>query len=113
MARKRINYREYITSARWLLKKHALISVYLSQGWDICCSICVEDHNLNVHHVDYKELGNEDLSQAKSEEGRGIWQLQFLCRDCHIKWHFDPKFKELVEREKDDWFDNFILNYQP
>jgi 5-methylcytosine-specific restriction endonuclease McrA len=93
----KINYKEYITSKAWLLKKHELISIYLSQGWDICCNICESEHNLHVHHRSYKQLGNENLK----DDGSGdIANLEFLCRDCHKKWHFDKEFRKKVEEER-------------
>lgn len=71
-----------------------LINIYISQGWDIKCAVCSNTNNLQVHHKDYMEAGKEDLSQKASEEGRGIWQLQFLCGHCHTKTHFDKKWLE-------------------
>ena len=94
---KKINYREYITSVQWIIKKHELISIYLSQGWDIECNICKSKHNLNVHHKTYDQLGSENLK----DDGSGdIFNLEFLCKDCHKKWHFDKNFRKTVEEKR-------------
>jgi len=94
---KRIDYKKYITSKEWLLKKHELISIYLKQGWDISCTICQSEQNLNVHHKSYSQLGEENLK----DDGSGdINNLEFLCRECHRKWHFDVEFRKKVEEER-------------
>jgi hypothetical protein len=97
----RINYKEYISSTRWLLKKHELIEVYLKQGWDISCNICQSEQNLNVHHKNYSQIGEENLK----DDGSGdIHNLEFLCRECHKKWHFNSIFRKKVEQERDKKF---------
>lgn len=98
-----IDHKKYISSREWLLKKNKLISIYLEEGWDICCNICGATSDLNVHHRSYKQLGNENLN----DDGSGdIWNLEFLCRDCHRKWHFNNKFKDEIIKKRDKQFFN-------
>lgn len=104
--KKWVNYKEYISSVDWLLKKHELISIYLSRGWSIQCDICESKRNINVHHKTYEQLGCENLK----DDGSGdIWNLQFLCRDCHKKWHFDENFKNIVSENSMKSFNQIIL----
>lgn len=103
----KVNYKEYIVSRDWLLKKHQLISIYLKQGWDIECGICQSTSNLNVHHRSYKQLGNENLE----DDGSGdINNLEFLCRDCHKKWHFNHSFKADVLEKREKYF-SYLINH--
>ena len=89
-------YHQYLKSKEWLLKKNELISIYLKQGWSIECFGCGGTDGLQVHHMTYKEVGKEDLSEVKSKEGMGVWQLEFVCPDCHKKIHFEKGFKETL-----------------
>lgn len=104
---KKTQYHEYLRSVKWLLKKNELISIYLSQGWSVNCFICGSTNSLQVHHKDYKEVGNEDLSEQASKEGRGIYQLEFLCANCHRKNHFEVGWREKqdahISKEVTDW----------
>jgi hypothetical protein len=81
-------YREYLASKQWLLKKHALISVYLKEGWSIDCIFCGSEKYLQVHHLSYANIGNEIVTDER------IWDLVFACKDCHYKYHFQKGFKE-------------------
>lgn len=102
MEKTRINYKEYLTSVDWLLKKHELISLYLKQKWNIECFVCHKDKDLQVHHWDYNNVGNEKLSKKEGLD------LSFLCRDCHKKWHFEKNFKEKWVEEGINEIINFL-----
>jgi hypothetical protein len=84
-------YHKYLKSKDWLLKKNELISTYLKQGWDIKCKTCGSTDNLNVHHENYDNIGNEILTDER------IWDLSFMCYECHQRWHFEKGFKEGYE----------------
>jgi len=101
-------YRKYLRSREWLLKKNEFINIFISQGWEIRCSACGSTDNLQVHHNDYKEVGRENLSEKNSKAGRGVWQLDFLCGDCHTKTHFDKKWAEELEIKKSKEFSEII-----
>ena len=105
----KFNYKEYLSSKDWLLKKNELISIYLSQGWNINCIACSSEHNLQVHHMNYDEIGKENLSEKNSKKGKGVWQLQFLCNNCHKKWHFEKGFKDTVLKKEDQLLSNFWI----
>jgi 5-methylcytosine-specific restriction endonuclease McrA len=60
------NYRKYINSKEWKLKRDAIVEKYKK------CSCCGSEENLNVHHLTYENLGNENESD-----------LLLLCKDCH------------------------------
>ncbi|MCF6331040.1 MAG: HNH endonuclease [Sulfurimonas sp.] len=61
----------YLQSEDWHELKQKLKSL---QG-NKCC-LCKSKNNLNVHHITYERLGNEELSD-----------LRLLCRKCHIRQH--------------------------
>ncbi len=96
---KYINYKKYLYSLEWLLKKNELISTYRRQGWKINCNYCGDPNNLQVHHNSYKNVGNEILTDGR------IWELTFACNDCHKKIHFEKGFKEKAEKKL---FEDFI-----
>lgn len=85
---KKEEYYKYLNSREWLLKKHELITIYLKEGWKIECKICNNTNNLRVHHASYKNVGNEILTDEN------IWDLIFLCDDCHKKVHFEDGFRK-------------------
>jgi hypothetical protein len=96
-------YNQYLRSLDWLLIKNELISTYLKEGWKIKCYCCKKTPNLQVHHFSYSNIGNE---KEILKDGR-IWEIGFMCGDCHKKWHFENNFKESVEeRELKDLLDN-------
>lgn len=79
------NYKEYLQSAKWLIKKSELIAHFLKHHWKICCTFCGVENNLQVHHWRYDNVGSENI-----EDG----DIDFACKDCHYKWHFDQQFKK-------------------
>ena len=88
----KLDYKKYLQSADWLIKKSKLVSTYINQGWKIECRYCGSVHNLHVHHNSYENVGNEQIDDER------IWELAFLCKDCHQKYHFLEGWKE--EREE-------------
>lgn len=95
----RNKYKEYLNSLDWLLKKNELINVYKEKGWKIECSVCNRTDNLQVHHNNYDNVGNEILTDGR------IFELTFMCRDCHYKWHKQKGFKENV---LNNWVKDFL-----
>jgi len=65
------SYKEYLLTPHWLKTKERAINFYKS------CVICGSDHQLNVHHRDYKHLWKERITK----------DLVILCRSCHEKYH--------------------------
>ncbi len=97
-------YKKYLKSKHWLLKKNEFINNYVDNDGPIQCHVCKTDEGLQVHHTSYENLGNEDIRN----------DLQFMCGDCHYRWHFEKGFKENFERVVSEWFDkNFdeIVEY--
>lgn len=65
-----MNYREYIRSDKWREK---------ANKWKIeegKCEKCGSGFNLNVHHLNYENLGYELRKDVR-----------VLCRSCHSKYH--------------------------
>lgn len=60
-------YAEYMKSARWRAKRN---EVLLRDGFK--CIKCRSHRRLQVHHLNYERLGNEDLND-----------LATLCAKCH------------------------------
>ncbi|PZV19176.1 MAG: hypothetical protein DCF22_00480 [Leptolyngbya sp.] len=62
-----MNYEQYISSPEWKQKRQRVIER------DGCkCRTCWESEDLEVHHVSYERLFNEDLDD-----------LITLCHQCH------------------------------
>jgi len=66
-----INYEVYMQSKEWFLRKQ---NVYEQRGGK--CERCGSDFRTEVHHLSYKNLGNE-----KDDD------LIVLCRKCHMIEH--------------------------
>lgn len=83
-------YREtYLKSPEWKATRAASISQH-----DSTCCLCREKkESLDVHHLSYKNLFCEKLSEIRP-----------VCRECHDKVHelFEkfPKLKKLPPREQ-------------
>ena len=63
--------KEYMTSFGWRMKREAVL-----RRDNSCCQSCGATERLEVHHITYKRLGNEDLGD-----------LIVVCRNCHQKIH--------------------------
>lgn len=86
MANKRIKYdREkyltYLRSADWLIKKSKLVVYCVNNNINVSCLFCESTNNIQVHHLTYDTLYNEDL----------LMDLAFMCDSCHKKHHEELK----------------------
>jgi len=64
-------YRTYLNSKEWYDRK-----VIALKYAEYKCSRCGETENLEVHHLNYETVGNENISD-----------LFVCCKDCHSKFH--------------------------
>lgn len=67
----KLNYAKYIQSDEWKEKREERLFL---DGYK--CRFCGSAINLTVHHVTYKNIPNEDMTDLVS-----------LCRTCHNKLH--------------------------
>lgn len=67
-----VNYQRYIQSDKWKEKRAKIIEERKQ------CEMCDSAENLQVHHLTYKRLGNEDDRD-----------LMLLCQNCHQHIHTD------------------------
>jgi len=72
------DYGEYLKTPQWLAKRE---SVLLRDGYR--CTECGSQLDLRVHHLNYKKLYDEDVSDLKT-----------LCKNCHDKKHPRKKSKK-------------------
>jgi hypothetical protein len=64
-------YRQYLTSRKWKDRREVALERAHHR-----CQLCLSDDNLNVHHNNYDNLGNEaDID------------LVVLCAHCHSRHH--------------------------
>ena len=75
-------YRMYMGSALWSKKRNARIRIDGSR-----CVICGSDHDLNVHHLTYRNFMHENVQQ----------DLVTLCITCHMMLH------RIKEQSKDQY----------
>lgn len=61
-------YAQYLTSPHWLLIQDLVYSAVTH------CQLCWFGHPLNIHHITYERLGNENFED-----------LIVLCQRCHIE----------------------------
>ena len=77
--------KEYLKSSEWATKR-ALI--FIRDNYK--CQSCSIDTDLNIHHISYKNLGNEPLDE-----------LICLCQDCHTALHervgYPKTYKEYMD----------------
>jgi len=71
----KIDYHQYILSKDWKRKKKNLI-----KNWQCKVCGCRKRKWLNVHHLHYRNLGNEKEND-----------LMVLCQRCHLIWHEEKK----------------------
>lgn len=74
---KKQDYRKYITSTEWEEKKR----LYKKDH----CQICNSKNNLDTHHLNYKNLGDETEKD-----------LATLCRTCHKVFHLNMVKNKLL-----------------
>lgn len=76
------SYKDYLKTNHWKKKKQSFLATVKRQ-----CMECGSKSNLHVHHLTYKNVGNERNSQ-----------LCLLCKDCHFAAH--KKGKEKLDEIK-------------
>ena len=94
-----MNYHEYISSKAWTAKK---LEAYAVKG--SFCERCGDNRKkfLNVHHLHYRTLGQENVRT----------DLGILCRNCHAEYHvkFGPKPDEFTFKKFITWKPQKDLN---
>lgn len=65
------NYKDYLNSEHWKIVKKNFYKANERK-----CNKCYSDKELHIHHLTYKNIGNEDMSD-----------LVCLCKECHFKLH--------------------------
>lgn len=81
-----MDYQEYLTSAHW----YSIVR-RKRQSVNNQCEVCGSPHNLQVHHLAYERLGNEDLED-----------LQVLCLYHHAQMHGIEQYGDkLLKRLRD------------
>jgi len=68
---KSINYKDYLLSNDWQIVRRIALAHFGNK-----CQLCGSTQNLNVHHKNYDNIGNETLDD-----------LTLLCKSCHEKFH--------------------------
>ena len=80
-----VKKREYLKSSEWATKR-----AFVLARDDFKCQSCSIDTDLNIHHISYKNLGNEPLEH-----------LICLCQDCHTDLHervgYPQTYKEYMD----------------
>lgn len=71
----KIKYEDYIKSLKWKTKSDTFKS-------ESSCLVCGSRDKLNVHHLNYINLGNETIND-----------VTVLCRQHHIRVHHNSKGK--------------------
>jgi 5-methylcytosine-specific restriction endonuclease McrA len=67
----RVDYYAYLKSKKWAKKRRKALFKAKHK-----CECCGATEELHVHHLSYKRLGKEPLSD-----------LKVLCRNCHCNVH--------------------------
>lgn len=86
--KEKIDYKNYLSSPEWKAKKLSIL-----KRDDYKCRSCGSNILLHVHHITYKRIGKERLSD-----------LVTVCANCHKELHdyhgknakYYPLIKELV-----------------
>jgi len=85
------DYKEYLLSKKW-----SWYRIKILKRDNFQCSECESKENLNVHHLTYRNLGNEQMKD-----------LITLCNKCHKKAHF----YDLNKSAKADLFESLKDKY--
>lgn len=75
------DYSNYLKSAHWAGTREKRLELD-----NYRCFLCGKKKHLNVHHIRYKNLGNEDVGK----------DLVTLCRECHKMLH---NIRDVVQEE--------------
>lgn len=65
-------YSKYLKSEHWIETREKRIEIDNHR-----CYVCGKKSNLNVHHIQYRNLGHEDINN----------DLVTLCKQCHLMLH--------------------------
>lgn len=68
-------YKDYMRSNEWKVKKRGRIAI--DQGCVMCGRPLDKIRSIQVHHITYQRLGNENV----------LTDLCTLCGSCHKKLH--------------------------
>lgn len=68
-------YKDYMRSNEWKVKKRERIAI--DQGCVMCGRSLDKIRSIQVHHITYQRLGNENV----------LTDLCTLCGSCHKKLH--------------------------
>ena len=68
-------YKDYMRSNEWKVKKRERIAI--DQGCVMCGRPLDKIRSIQVHHITYQRLGNENV----------LTDLFTLCGSCHKKLH--------------------------
>lgn len=68
-------YKQYMKSDKWETKKQERIAI--DKGCCMCGRTLEQIKSIQVHHVTYKNLGNENV----------LTDICTLCGSCHKKIH--------------------------
>lgn len=80
----KLEYKEYLNSSHWRAFRKKIYSNRKR------CQRCTGNKNLNIHHVTYKNLGNE------SED-----DVLVLCNTCHFIGHKKKRFIVKMRKGED------------
>ncbi len=80
-------YKEYLNSEHWKIIREARLKIDNNE-----CKFCGSKNDLHVHHLTYKNKGNEKM-----------YDLITLCKKCHLKLHEVieeniPKFEKTIDK---------------
>ena len=74
-----MQYTGFLKTLYWRIIREFIIAEY------ICCHYCGSKNQLNVHHLDYSQRG---------QEYKDMSCLILLCRDCHETGHVIEKMAD-------------------
>jgi hypothetical protein len=85
-----LTYKDYLNTKHWINIKSKYKRTVKNE-----CIMCGSNKQLNIHHMNYKNIGNEKFSD-----------LCFLCEECHNKLHkelgdnYDSEFLFYIKKIK-------------
>jgi hypothetical protein len=84
---RKLPYNDYLKTPHWQRVREAMLLIGVAKCRELSCSYCDEswygeggESELDVHHLTYKNLGNERYQD-----------LVLLCRKHHEQWHQSKK----------------------
>jgi len=79
-----MDYHKYIASQSWKEKRRQRLEI---DGHK--CVVCKSDQRLEVHHLTYENLGNEDV----------LHDLVTACHDCHPLFDTIERYQRYKRRQ--------------